>query len=337
MEIRLFLHADRFFIENRFGSDVTVLIDVSLPDKTVRAVITYLQSFQNASFYLISQTNKLKGYPYKVIRIPQDMPFLRKQLSEAAGLPEYLNPLDRIQGKSQAAENLRTMIKTLAGVSSPLLLQGQSGTGKSLAAQVMHELSLRKDGPFFRVNVAAIPPALVEAELFGTVPGAFTDAKIRGGYFASAKGGTLFFDEIAEFPLDLQPKLLYAVDNGAYRPVGSDAEVKSDVRLIFATNADLQELVKKRLFRDDLYYRISRMILRLPSLDERREDIPQLSRSFLLQFGKRLSSDAEKYVCSLTWAGGNIRLLYSCLERAGAECPRDCIDVSDIQSSLAGL
>jgi DNA-binding NtrC family response regulator len=228
-----------------------------------------------------------------------------------------------IVGASSAYRMLRTRIEMVAPTDSTVLIQGETGTGKELIAHEIHKISLRKDQPLVRVNCASIPKELFESEFFGHVRGAFTGAiKDRVGRFEAAHGGTLFLDEVGEIPLDLQSKLLRALQEKQYERVGDERTKRADVRIIAATNRQLQHEVKSGRFREDLYYRLNVFPLQVAPLRERREDIPLLAQYFVGTLAKELKCPKPR----LTEAGvarlqnhdwpGNIRELRNVIERA---------------------
>ena len=219
-------------------------------------------------------------------------------------------------GSSAAMAAVRERIARVAPSDVPVLVTGESGTGKELAARAIHGASPRKAGPLVVVNCAAIPPALVESELFGHVRGAFTDARAdRAGLFAAAHGGTLFLDEIGDLPLEVQPKLLRALQERAIRPVGAAAEQPVDVRVIAATHRDLDAMVAGGRFREDLYYRVHVLHVQLPALRDRAGDVLELARHFAR--GAAIARDAEALLAAHAWPG-NVRELASALAHASA-------------------
>ncbi|QDV09155.1 Transcriptional regulatory protein ZraR [Planctomycetes bacterium Poly30] len=226
---------------------------------------------------------------------------------------------------------MQALLADLARVASsqaPLLLQGETGTGKDVLAHLLHRWSRRSAGPFVAVNVAALPDALVESELFGHEKGAFTGATSnRIGQFEAAHEGTLFLDEIGEMPLTLQPKVLRALQDGRISRLGENVERAVDFRLVAATNRDLEARIAEGAFREDLYYRIAVITIEIPPLRERREDILPLARHFLLGIeggGKHLSPGAETLLLAHDWPG-NIRELKSAILRAAVLAPGDTI------------
>jgi len=227
-------------------------------------------------------------------------------------------------GTSAPASEVKRQARRAAQLDATVLLRGETGTGKELLAQGIHNLSLRANGPFVAVNVAAIPESLVEAELFGTAPGAFTGAerKARAGKFELADGGTLFLDEIGDLPLGLQAKLLRVLQEQEVEPLGSNQVKPLNVRVIAATHVDLEAKVASGQFRDDLYYRLNVLALRVPPLRERREDIPALLEHLLDDIASRsgqppleLSDDGLELLGAQPWPG-NVRELRNLLERA---------------------
>ena len=217
-------------------------------------------------------------------------------------------------GSSAAMAAVRDRIARVAASDAPVLVTGESGTGKELVARALHAASPRAGGPLVVVNCAAIPPALVESELFGHVRGAFTDARTdHTGLFASAHGGTLFLDEVAELPLGVQPKLLRALQEHAIRPVGAATELAVDARVVAATNRDLDAMVAAGTFREDLYYRVHVLQVALPPLRARGGDVLELARHFLRDHA--LAPDAAAALVAHGWPG-NVRELESALVHA---------------------
>jgi DNA-binding NtrC family response regulator len=226
----------------------------------------------------------------------------------------------RALGRSQGMRRLFALMPRLAATDSTVLLEGETGTGKSLLADVLHDASPRRAAPFMVVDCGAIPPTLIESELFGHEKGAFTGAQsTRRGVFEAAAGGTVFLDEIGELPLDMQPRLLRALDDRVVRRVGGNEQIQLDVRVVAATNRDLRQEVNRGRFRSDLFYRLATVRLRVPPLRERRDDIGVLAGHFWTQFAG--DSDAAPPAELLTdwlkreWPG-NVRELRSAVERA---------------------
>jgi two-component system response regulator PilR (NtrC family) len=235
------------------------------------------------------------------------------------------NSLDNIIGNSPAIQRLKQIIRTVAATSSTVLVQGESGTGKELVARAVHACSPRAGEPFVSINCGAFPETLLESELFGYVKGAFTGAtQNKHGLFESANGGTIFLDEISEMSLAMQVKLLRVLQERSIRMVGGTTETPIDVRVLAATNKDLDQLVTDSTFREDLYYRISVIPLAVPPLRDRREDIPLLAHHFLKRYapaaGKSIVCVSEPGLRTLAeydWPG-NVRQLENTIERAVA-------------------
>jgi two-component system response regulator PilR (NtrC family) len=240
--------------------------------------------------------------------------------------------LDKIIGVSPAMAAVFDLVRTVCSTGSTVLITGESGTGKELVAKAIHALSPRTDHPFVSVNCGALQETLLESELFGHVKGAFTDAvHSRKGLFAAAHRGTLFLDEVGETTLVMQVKLLRALQEKRVRPVGGTAEVEVDVRVVAATNQSLEALVREKRFRNDLYYRLNVIPIRVPPLRERRTDVPLLAEHFLVRvardMGKQvtgISAEAMSRMTAYDWPG-NVRELENVIERAVALEPTPVI------------
>ena len=253
---------------------------------------------------------------------------------------------NQILGKSKPMREIFDLIRRVADSPTNILITGESGTGKELVAKALHYNSERKDAAFVAVNCAAIPEQLLESELFGHMRGAFTDAKVdKRGLFEEAAKGTLFLDEISELPLMLQAKLLRAIQEKEIRRLGANKPIAVDTRLIAATNLNLSEEVKAKRFREDLYYRLNVIEMRLPPLRERREDIPLLVDAFLNKFGQARGKDVKgvsettlALLIDYAWPG-NVRELENVIERAVTLSRGDKIlpdDLPGYDSRLAG-
>ncbi|MEO8212358.1 MAG: sigma-54 dependent transcriptional regulator [Myxococcales bacterium] len=257
-----------------------------------------------------------------------------KRLREAVAGPQEF---DELLGASSAMKAVYALLERVAESDASVLITGESGTGKEMVARALHRRGRRSAGPFVAVNCAAMPEALLESELFGHVKGAFTDARTaRTGLFVKASGGTLFLDEIGELPLPLQPKLLRALQERAVRPVGSDDEVPFQVRLVAATNRDLETAVEERRFREDLFFRINVIHVEMPPLRARGSDVLLLAQHFLVKdaamAGKPLtgiSAAAAEKLLAYSWPG-NVRELQNCIERATALTQFHEIAVDDL-------
>jgi len=250
-------------------------------------------------------------------------------------------PTRKMIGESEAILAVREQAVRIAQHDTPVLITGETGTGKELLAREMHDLSSRREGPFVAINCSAIPETLFESELFGYEKGAFTGAdQLTRGKIEVASGGTLFLDEVGEMSLPTQPKLLRFLQNQVFYRVGGTRPIRSNVRIIAATNTDLKELVEQGRFRSDLMFRLNVVELHLPPLHERRKDIPLFVDHFLNQFAKEMNKQAqgitEEAVAYLTRYGwpGNIRELANCLERAILLSDRAVLDVADFAPSI---
>ncbi len=247
-----------------------------------------------------------------------------------------------IVGRSAPMKEVIALVERIAPSEVPVLIEGESGTGKDLVARAIHGMSRRSSGPYLALNMSAIPENLAESELFGHEKGAFSGAdQARPGFFAEAEGGTLFLDEIGLFPLQLQPKLLRVLQDGEYIPVGSRKPRKANVRVVCATNEDLKKSVQEGRFREDLYYRIRVLPIRLPPLRERREDIPLLVDTMVKKHALRLGrqpmqpdAEAMRALLDHPWPG-NVRELEHAIERALLLAKGDVLVLSDFPPEIA--
>ncbi|MBM3542411.1 MAG: nitrogen regulation protein NR(I), partial [Alphaproteobacteria bacterium] len=245
-------------------------------------------------------------------------------------------------GRSPAMQDVYRVMARLMPTDLTVMITGESGTGKELVARALHDFGRRRTGPFVALNMAAIPRELVESELFGHEKGAFTGAAQRqAGRFEQAQGGTLFLDEIGDMPLDAQTRLLRVLQEGEFRTVGGRETRRADVRIIAATHRDLRQLVRRGTFREDLFYRLNVVPVRLPPLRERREDVPALARHFLQRAAdgglprKSLEADAVDALAAEAWPG-NVRELENLMVRLAALHPADAIDGAAIRAALGG-
>jgi two-component system, NtrC family, nitrogen regulation response regulator GlnG len=248
-------------------------------------------------------------------------------------------------GRSPAMQDIYRVLARLMGTDLTVMIAGESGTGKELVARALHDFGKRRTGPFVAINMAAIPRELIESELFGHEKGAFTGAAARSiGRFEQAQGGTLFLDEIGDMPIEAQTRLLRVLQSGEYTTVGGRTPIRADVRIIAATHRDLRQLIRQGLFREDLFYRINVVPIRLPPLRERSEDIPALVRHFLAQAGteglpgKTLDQPAMDRLKSYRWPG-NVRELENLVRRLTALYAQEVIgaDVIDVELAEAML
>ncbi|WP_295808580.1 sigma-54 dependent transcriptional regulator [uncultured Nitratireductor sp.] len=253
------------------------------------------------------------------MRLQRENYVLRYELKSTS---DHVLLRDKLIGRSRAISDVRDAIARVAPLPTSVLLTGQSGTGKEVAARSLHSLSDRSDKPFVPVNCAAIPPDMIETELFGHLKGAFTGAEAgREGLFMHAQGGTLFLDEIGELPLATQSKLLRVLEDRRIRPVGSEREIPVDLRFVFATNAELEKLVEAGHFRADLFFRINVMQIHLPPLKDRGDDVQELADLFMTKLSQqlgtpdvRIGTDARAALATYSWPG-NVRELRNLIER----------------------
>ena len=314
------------------------LTDMRLPDGDGLDLVAWMQEHQpgvpvaviTAHGNVESAVRALKLGAFDFVSKPLDLGVLRKLVGSAIKL--IMRPEDaattmvrgpRLIGSSAVMQQLREMIVRVARSQAPVHICGESGTGKELVARLIHESGSRSEGPFVAVNCGAIPTELMESELFGHKRGSFTGAVAdKKGLVQSAEGGTLFLDEVADLPLHMQVKLLRVVQEKTVRPVGEAREETVDVRILSATHKNLSQLVAEGRFREDLFYRINVIELRVPSLRERSEDIPELAETILARVARRMDMDAARLTAEALQTleqyafPGNVRELENVLERA---------------------
>jgi two-component system response regulator PilR (NtrC family) len=312
------------------------LTDMQLPDGDGLELVRWIQQYSpsvpvaviTAHGNMETAVRALKLGAFDFVSKPLELDGLRKLVATAVKMSgdqqsetSVFGP--RLLGTSSSMQHLREMIARVARSQAPVHISGESGTGKELVAKLIHESGPRRDGPFVPVNCGAIPTELMESELFGHKRGSFTGAvNDKKGLIQSAEGGTLFLDEIADLPLHMQVKLLRVIQEKKVRPVGEQLEVGVDVRVLSATHKNLSQLVAEGAFREDLFYRVNVIELRVPSLRERPEDVPELAEAVLRRLGRRmkipppmLGKDALKALESYAFPG-NVRELENILERA---------------------
>ena len=333
-------------LPNMNGIELCERVVANRPDIPV-IVITAFGSMETA-------IAAIRAGAYDFVTKPIDTEFLALALDRAVnhhGLQEKVKILDdalkkthqfdELIGQSPPMRKLIDRLERVADTETSLLITGETGTGKELVAQALHRRSRRHKGPFVAVNCAALPDALLESEFFGHKSGAFTDARTeRKGLFFQANGGTLFFDEIGDFPLALQPKLLRSLEERRVRPIGGTSEISFDARIIAATNRDIETAVEESRFREDLYYRINVIQINLPPLRERGTDILLLAHHFVEQFAIRadeqiegISNSASEKLLNYTWPG-NIRELRNIIERAVVLTRYEKISVDDLPEKI---
>jgi two-component system, NtrC family, response regulator PilR len=327
------------------------LTDMQLPDGDGLQLVEWIQQYCpsvpvaviTAHGNMETAVRALKLGAFDFVSKPLDLAGLRKLVAAAIKLSEDKNGDTsvfgpRLLGASPAMQNMREMIARVARSQAPVHIFGESGTGKELVAKLIHESGPRRDGPFVPVNCGAIPTDLMESELFGHKRGSFTGAvSDKKGLIQSAEGGTLLLDEIADLPLHMQVKLLRVIQEKAVRPLGEQLEVPVDARILSATHKNLSQLVAEGKFREDLFYRVNVIELRVPSLRERPEDVQELAEAVLRRLGRRmkitppmLAADALASLEAYAFPG-NVRELENILERAITLTTSGEIQAVDIQ------
>ena len=302
---------------------------------------TAIEAIRHGAYDYLTKPFKLEQAALAVRRAIDDRR-LREENRRLKQAVEQRFGFDSIIGRSPALRRVFQQVRAVAESDAAVLLMGESGTGKELVARAIHHNSARRDGPFVAVNCAAIPETLLESELFGHEKGAFTGAdRKRRGLFAEAGGGTVFLDEIGDIALSLQAKLLRVLQDKVVRPVGGSQEVQLDLRVVSATNRDLAARVAEGHFREDLYYRLAVIPVRLPSLRERPEDIPLLAAHFLKRaaasLGKPLESyddEAMDWLLRHRWPG-NVRELENVVERAATLARGPRVTLADLHTEFA--
>jgi two-component system response regulator PilR (NtrC family) len=330
--------------------------DMNLPDGSGQEIIELIAAkYSQTPVAMITAygnvdaaVTALKAGAFDFVSKPVDINLLRRLVQTAMRLAEAKKAeapsagAARMLGDSPAIQQLRVTIEKLARSQAPVYISGESGVGKELVARLIHEQGPRATGQFVPVNCGAIPSELMESEFFGHKKGSFTGAQAdKDGLFQAAHGGTLFLDEVAELPIQMQVKLLRVIQEKAVRPIGGRAEVPVDVRILSATHKNLAKLVEVNQFRQDLYYRINVIELRVPPLRDRREDVPKLAGRVL----ERLANDSGQPSAKLTPEAlasllsysfpGNVRELENVLERAVALCENNIIKPDDLRLTVA--
>ncbi|MBS0433141.1 MAG: sigma-54-dependent Fis family transcriptional regulator [Proteobacteria bacterium] len=331
-------HYDLCFTDMRLpdgtGQELIELIARQYPDTPV-AMITAYGNVEAA-------VDALKAGAFDFVTKPVDINMLRRLVQTALKLAEEKQAVagatqGRLIGDSPAMQDVRGRIEKLARSQAPVYISGESGVGKELVARLIHEQGPRASGPFVPVNCGAIPSELMESEFFGHKKGSFTGAHAdKDGLFQAANGGTLFLDEVAELPIHMQVKLLRVIQEKAVRPIGGRGEIGVDVRILSATHKDLARLTQMGQFRQDLFYRINVIELRVPPLRERRNDVPMLAGRVLERLAgqsgiaaPKLKPEALEALAEYDFPG-NVRELENILERAIALCEHGVITVDDL-------
>jgi DNA-binding NtrC family response regulator len=307
----------------------------------VRELDVAIEAMRLGAYHYISKDVDLESLPRLVANaserqdLNRDVVRLREEVAERNSDREF------VVGPSQGTRGILDLVQKVAKLSATVLILGESGTGKELLARLIHREAGKPNAPFVAVNLAAIPKELVESTLFGHEKGAFTGAiRQQLGKFELASGGTLFLDEIGDLRYELQAKLLRAVQENEIERVGGTHPIKTDIRLIAATNVDLEKAVKEARFREDLYYRLNVIPFRMPALRERLEDLPELARFFLrrynVKFRKNIQgiADSTLQILGAYWWPGNIRELENLIERLVAVSDKDWITDEDLPYEL---
>jgi two-component system nitrogen regulation response regulator GlnG len=342
------------------GQGDAVVTDVVLPDENAFDVIPRIKKLRptlpvivmSAKNTIMTAITAAERGAYDYLPKPFDLNALVQTVGRAleqsqrpvqAGAGQQQGESLPIVGRSPAMQEIYRIIARLTQTDLPVMIVGESGTGKELVARALHDYGRRRKGPFIAVNMAAIPRELIESELFGHEKGAFTGATSRmAGRFEQAEGGTLFLDEIGDMPLEAQTRLLRVLQQGEYTTVGGNAPIKTNVRIITATHRDLRLLINQGSFREDLFYRLNVVPLRLPPLRERAEDIPDLVRHFLARAvkeglpRKELTREAVERLQAHRWPG-NVRELENLLRRLVAIEIEDTIAAPAIERELASV
>jgi two-component system nitrogen regulation response regulator GlnG len=339
------------------GDGDLIITDVVMPDENAFDLLPRIKKLRpelpvivmSAQNTLMTAIRASERGAYEYLPKPFDLKELTsivgRALSEPKDRPAASGKNDDLDipliGRSPAMQEIYRLLARLMQTDLTVLITGESGTGKELVARALHDYGKRKSGPFVAINMAAIPRELIESELFGHEKGAFTGANARSaGRFEQAEGGTLFLDEIGDMPMEAQTRLLRVLQQGEYTTVGGRTPIKTDVRIVTATNKDLRVLIQQGLFREDLYFRLNVVPLRLPPLRERIEDIPDLIRHFFKLAereglpAKQIETAAVERLKRYRWPG-NIRELENLARRLAALYPQETITTAVVDNELA--
>jgi len=323
---------------------------LSLPDEPVKPAFILMTAFGTVASAVEAMKNGALDYLTKPLEKDEIVLAVRKAVERTELLKENIQlrkqlfdkfKIEGIVGKSKKMQDVMEVVRKVTPANVTVLIYGESGTGKELVARAVHYNSPRKSGPFMAINCAAIPENLIESELFGYEPGAFTGATTRKtGLFESSNKGTLFLDEIGDLPLMMQTKILRVLQDREVRRIGGKESIRIDVRIIAATNRNLEKEVPAGRFREDLYYRLRVVQIELPPLRDRKEDIPALVNFFIdkynIEFGRRIkgiSDSSLKALMEYHWPG-NIRQLEAVIERAVLMSDTDTIQPRDVKDEL---
>ncbi len=339
------------------GDGDLVITDVVMPDENAFDLLPRMKklrpdlpvvvmSAQN-TFMTAIKASERGAYDYlpKPFDLKELVAIVGRALAEPKGKPGKAPPIDTdtmpLVGRSAAMQDIYRVLARLMQTDLTVMIVGESGTGKELVARALHDYGKRRNGPFVAINMAAIPRDLIESELFGHEKGAFTGAQSRNpGRFEQAEGGTLFLDEIGDMPMEAQTRLLRVLQQGEYTTVGGRTPIKADVRIVAATNKDLRQLIQQGLFREDLFFRLNVVPLRLPPLRERSDDVPDLVRHFFALAereglpAKQIDAAAMEKLKRYRWPG-NIRELENLIRRLAALYPQEFITGPIIDNELS--
>jgi two-component system nitrogen regulation response regulator GlnG len=341
------------------GDGDLVITDVVMPDENAFDLLPRIKKLRpdlpvvvmSAQNTFMTAVRASERGAYEYLPKPFDLKELIAIVGRALSDPKRREPLPpRVEegdatiplvGRSPAMQEIYRVLARLMQTDLTVMIAGESGTGKELVARALHDYGKRRAGPFVAINMAAIPRELIESELFGHEKGAFTGANTRNpGRFEQAEGGTLFLDEIGDMPMEAQTRLLRVLQQGEYTTVGGRTPIKADVRIIAATNKDLRVLIQQGLFREDLFFRLNVVPLRLPPLRERTEDVPDLARHFFAQVEreglprKQFDAAALDRLKRYRWPG-NVRELENLVRRVAALYPQEVIGVGIVDAELA--
>jgi two-component system nitrogen regulation response regulator GlnG len=342
------------------GEGDLVITDVVMPDENGLDLIPRIKKLRpslrilvmSAQNTLLTAVKATERGAFEYLPKPFDLRELISVVDRALSEPSDSEARNRAEladgeeqlpliGRSQAMQEIYRVLARLMPTDLTVMIYGESGTGKELVARALHDYGKRRRGDFVAVNMAAIPRELIESELFGHEKGAFTGATVRSsGRFEQAAGGTLFLDEIGDMPLEAQTRLLRVLQEGEYTTVGGRTPIRADVRIIAATHRDLRQMVRQGLFREDLYYRLSVVPIRLPPLRERSEDIPELVRHFFAECleeglaAKSLDREAMEALKTYAWPG-NVRELENLVRRLAVLYSQETIDAEVIETELS--
>jgi len=356
-EVRVTSNANTLWRWIAAGDGDLVITDVVMPDgnafdmlpriKKARPELPVIVMSAQNTFMTAIRASETGAYEYlpKPFDLTELLNIVTRALAEPRRPASEVRTEDQpdsmpLVGRSAAMQDIYRMLARMMQTDLTVMISGESGTGKELVARALHEYGRRRNGPFVAINMAAIPRDLIESELFGHEKGAFTGAQNRStGRFEQAEGGTLFLDEIGDMPMEAQTRLLRVLQQGEYTTVGGRTPIKTDVRIVAATNKDLRTLINQGLFREDLFYRLNVVPLRLPALRERSEDIPDLVRHFFKQAEseglqtKRIAPGGIELMKRYPWPG-NVRELENLTRRLAALYPQDEISAEIIEAEL---